>query len=122
MIFKLLLPYDLKADVFIFQLTEFLKVKRIVNYKTNLLTDVNPTKILFWSLNWILHNNAELVDKSMEDIKSYMDTMFEPKDTEMQVNCLLRCLGSQTFDHQHTKYKLQLFHKLKTKKSFRKKE
>jgi|LakMenE18May11ns_1017448.scaffolds.fasta_scaffold8709187_1 hypothetical protein len=99
MIFKLLLPYDLKGDVLIFMVlfipwTEFLKVKMIINYKTNLLTNVNPTKIMFWSLNWILHNNAELVDKSMEDIKSYMDTMFEPKDTEMQVNGLLRCLGS----------------------------
>ncbi len=75
-------------------LTDFMTVLMIVIDKINLLTDVNPTKILFWSLNWILHNNAELVDKSMEDIKSYMDTMFEPKDTEMQVNGLLRCLSS----------------------------
>ena len=42
-----------------------------------------------FSLNWILHNNAALVEKSMEDIKSYLDTMVDIKDTEMQVKYTL---------------------------------
>jgi hypothetical protein len=36
-------------------------------------------------LNWILHNDSAAVEKSMEDIKLYMDTMYEQKDTEMKV-------------------------------------
>ena len=50
--------------------------------------------ISFFSLNWILHNNQAMVEQSMEDIKSYLDTMYEPKDTEMQVyvNCVCRCV------------------------------
>ena len=40
---------------------------------------------IIFSLNWILHNDAALVEKSMEDIKSYLDTMVDTKDTEMQV-------------------------------------
>ena len=44
---------------------------------------------IYFSLNWILHNNAALVEKSMEDIKSYLDTMVDTKDTEMQVKYTL---------------------------------
>ena len=50
-------------------------------------TEVNDeiNNITFFSLNWILHNNQAQVDQSMEDIKSYLDTMYQTKPLEMKV-------------------------------------
>lgn len=67
---------------------------------------------IYFSLDWLHHHNRAEIEKSMEDIKLYMDTMHDVKDAEMvQV--------SRHFLHQKFFVKFHLTEKKLPESSFK---